>query len=246
MRLKDKIAVVTGGARGIGRAISELFAQEGASVIIWDLLESGEQLAQEIVQQGGKAEFTKISVSDETEVTTQMNAVAEKYGRIDILINNAGITRDRSLLKMSVEEWQQVIDVNLSGVFYCTRAAVPYMKANNYGRIVTATSNVALTGNFGQTNYSAAKAGIIGMTKTWAIELGKYGITANAIAPGFTVTEMTKKIPSEVVEKMLPMIPLRKVAQPIDIAYGYLYLASDEASFVSGVCLAIDGGTSRH
>lgn len=245
MRLKDKIAIITGGARGIGKAISELFAKEGAIVVIWDLLKEGEETAAGIRAAGGRAVFEQISVTDQQAVEASAKALFELYGRIDILINNAGITRDRTLSKISDEEWHQVIDVNLNGVFYCTRAIVPYMRQNGYGRIVSASSNVALMGNFGQTNYAATKAGIIGMTKTWALELGKYGITVNCIAPGFTETEMTAKIPKDVIESLVNQIPVRKVAKPLDIAYGYLYLASDEASFVSGICLTIDGGVAR-
>lgn len=245
MRLKDRVAIVTGGARGIGKAISELFAKEGAQVVIWDLLDAGEETAEGIRMQGGQAVFKKVSVADFEQVTAEAQAVFERYGRIDILINNAGITRDKSFLKSTPEEWQLVMDVNLSSVYYCSKAVVPFMQQNNYGRIVSASSSTGLRGNFGQTNYAASKAGIIGMTKTMAIELGKFGITVNAIAPGFTITEMTAQIPEEVTKGMLEHIPVRKVAQPIDIAYGYLYLASDEASFVSGICLPIDGGVTR-
>ncbi|MDX2302724.1 MAG: 3-oxoacyl-ACP reductase FabG [Microscillaceae bacterium] len=245
MRLKDRVAIVTGGARGIGKAISELFAKEGAQVVIWDLLDAGEETAEGIRMQGGQAVFKKVSVADFEQVTAEAQAVFERYGSIDILINNAGITRDKSFLKSTPEEWQLVMDVNLSSVYYCSKAVVPFMQQNNYGRIVSASSSTGLRGNFGQTNYAASKAGIIGMTKTMAIELGKFGITVNAIAPGFTVTEMTAQIPEEVTKGMLEHIPVRKVAQPIDIAYGYLYLASDEASFVSGICLPIDGGVTR-
>ncbi len=245
MRLPNKVAIITGGARGIGQAIAELFAKEGASVAIWDVLDEGEETAANIRALGGKAKFMKVSVTDLDAVTNGMKAVAEEFGKIDILINNAGITRDRTLLKMSNEEWDQVININLTGVFYCTRAVVPYMKEQGYGRIVTAASNVGIRGNYGQTNYVATKAGIIGMTKTWALELGKFGITANCIAPGYTQTPMTELIPKEIAEQAVKHIPVRKIAEPIDIAYGYLYLASDEASFVSGICLPIDGGTSR-
>ena len=245
MRLKNKIAIVTGGARGIGKAISELFAKEGASVIIWDLLEKGTDTAAGINAAGGTAEYFKVSVTDKNAIAENAKFVSEKYGRIDILINNAGITRDRTLLKMSDEEWQSVIDVNLTGVYNCTKAIVPYMRENNYGRIVSAASNVGLRGNFGQTNYSATKAGVIAMAKTWTLEFGKYGITANCIAPGFTITEMTNKIPPEIMDNIKSTIPLQILADPIDIAYGYLYLASDEARFVSGICLTIDGGSSR-
>jgi 3-oxoacyl-[acyl-carrier protein] reductase len=245
MRLKDKIAIVTGGARGIGQAISELFAKEGATVIIMDLLPQGRQVANGINDQGGLAEYHQISVTDKAAVESLFKMVFDKYGKIDILINNAGITRDRTLEKMSEEEWNTVIDVNLKGVFICAQAVVPFMKEKKYGRIVSAASNVGLRGNFGQTNYAATKAGVIAMAKTWTLEFGKYGITANAVAPGFTMTDMVKQIPEEHFVKIKEAIPLRTVAQPLDIAYGYLYLASDQARFVSGICLTIDGGTSR-
>jgi len=245
MRLKDKIAIVTGGSRGIGQAVAELFAKEGATVIIMDLLPQGQEVADGINAKSGKAEYHKISVTDKDAVETLFHQINKQYGKIDILINNAGITRDRTLEKMSEDEWDAVIEVNLKGVFLCTQAAVPYMKTNKYGRIVSAASNVGLRGNFGQTNYAATKAGVIAMSKTWTMELGKHGITANAIAPGFTMTDMVKQIPEEHFDAIKASIPLKTVAQPIDIAYGYLYLASDEARFVSGICLTIDGGTSR-
>jgi len=245
MRLKDKIAIVTGGARGIGQAVSELFAKEGATVIIMDLLPQGQDVVDAIIASGGKAEYHSVSVTDKSAVEGVFAKVNKKYGKIDILINNAGITRDRTLEKMSEAEWDAVIEVNLKGVFLCTQAVVPYMKANKYGRIVSAASNVGLRGNFGQTNYAATKAGVIAMAKTWTVEFGKYGITSNAIAPGFTMTDMVKQIPEEHFDAIKASIPLRTVAQPLDIAYGYLYLASDEARFVSGICLTIDGGTSR-
>ncbi|MEO9894495.1 3-oxoacyl-ACP reductase FabG [Aurantibacter sp.] len=245
MRLKDKVAIVTGGARGIGKAIAELFAQEGAIVIIIDLLHEGQQVADLINSNLGKAEYHAVSVTDKSAIEKLFESVNLKYGKIDILINNAGITRDKTLEKMSEEAWDAVIDVNLKGVFICAQAVVPYMKKNKYGRIVSAASNVGLRGNFGQTNYAATKAGVIAMSKTWTMELGKFGITANAIAPGFTMTEMVKDIPVEHLESIKKSIPLQSAAQPIDIAYGYLYLASDEARYVSGICLTIDGGISR-
>lgn len=245
MRLKNKIAVVTGGSRGIGQAISELFAKEGATVIIVDLLTEGQTVADGINASGGKAEFHAVSVTDKTAIESLFASINEKHGKLDILINNAGITRDKTLEKMSEEEFDSVVNVNLKGVFLCTQAAAPYMKANKYGRIVSAASNVGLRGNFGQTNYAATKAGVIAMSKTWTMELGKHGITANAIAPGFTMTDMVAKIPKEHFAAIEASIPLKTVAQPIDIAYGYLYLASEEARFVSGTCLTIDGGTSR-
>ena len=245
MRLADKIAVVTGGSRGIGQAVSELFAREGATVIILDVLPQGKQVSAGINASGGHAEFHPVSVTDPVAVRALFEEVNERYGKIDILVNNAGITRDRTLEKMSEAEWDAVIEVNLKGVFICTRAVIPYMKEKRYGRIVSAASNVGLRGNFGQTNYAATKAGVIAMSKTWAIELGKYGITANAIAPGFTMTEMTQQIPEAHLAAIKAAIPLQAVAEPVDIAYGYLYLASDEARFVSGICLTIDGGAAR-
>jgi len=246
MRLDNKVAVVTGGARGIGQAIAELFAQEGAKVIIWDLLDVGSDTAAAIGTSGGVAEFTKLSVTDQAGIEAEVARIIEKYGRIDILINNAGITRDKSLSKMTVDDWDAVIDVNLKSVFLCTKAVLPHMREQNYGRIVSASSTTGLWGNFGQTNYAAAKAGIIGMTKTWALELGKYGITVNAIAPGFTLTDMTKELPDAMIAGAKQQIPLRMIAEPIDIAYGYLYLSSDEARFVTGSTLCISGGTVRH
>ncbi len=245
MRLKDKIAIVTGGSRGIGRAVSELFAKEGAVVVIMDLIPEGQMVAEEINAAQGSAEYHKVSVTDKAAVEKLFEQVYTRYGKIDILINNAGITRDRTLEKMSEDEWDSVIDVNLKGVFICTQAVVPYMKKNQWGRIVSAASNVGLRGNFGQTNYAATKAGVIAMSKTWTLEFGRHGITANAIAPGFTMTDMVKEIPEAHFTAIRESIPLGIVAQPIDIAFGYLYLASDEARFVSGICLTIDGGTSR-
>ncbi|MCI4667753.1 MAG: beta-ketoacyl-ACP reductase [Bacteroidia bacterium] len=245
MRLKDKIAIVTGGARGIGYAIAKLFSEEGATVIIWDVLEDGHSAAEKIREAGGKAQFHKVDVTSMEEVQAKSQAIHDEFGKIDILINNAGITRDRTLHKMSPEEWQQVLDVNLTGVFNCTQTVSKYMRQAGYGKIVSAASNVALRGNFGQTNYAATKAGIVAMTKTWALELGKYGINVNCIAPGFTETDMTNKIPAHQVEYLQTQIPLQRIAKPIEIAYGYLFLSSDESSFVHGICLTIDGGVSR-
>lgn len=245
MRLENKIAIVTGGARGIGKTVAELFASEGATVFIWDVLEDGTKTAEAISADGGKAFFQKVSVTDQSSIQAAVNDIVTAHGRIDILINNAGVTRDRTLHKMSEDEWDTVINVNLKGVFNCTQIVSRIMKENKYGRIITAASNVGLRGNFGQSNYSATKAGVIAMAKTWTMELGKHGITANCIAPGFTNTDMTAKIPEEHMGPIRESIPVGFIAEPIDIAYGYLYLASDEARFVSGICLTIDGGWSR-
>jgi len=245
MRLKDKVALITGGANGIGLATAERFAKEGAKIILWDVSDKGDDVVERLKKEGHEAIFKKVSVTNEEEVKNAVAEAHKHFGRIDILINNAGITKDRTLLKMSKQEWDDVIGVNLTGVFNCTQAVAPIMKEQNYGRIVSASSNVAIRGNYGQTNYVATKSAIIGMTKVWAMELGRYGITANCIAPGFIQTAMTDLMPEEVRKQSLPSIPLGKWGVPEDIANGYLYLASDEASFVSGICLTIDGGAAR-
>lgn len=245
MRLKNKIAIVTGGAGGIGLATVQAFVREGASVALWDVSDKGASVAAELTKSGHQVIFSKVSVADAAEVQKATEGVAKQFGRIDILINNAGITKDRTLLKMSKEEWDDVISVNLTGVFNCTQAVVPFMKEKNYGRIVSASSNVAIRGNYGQTNYVATKSAIIGMTKVWAMELGRFGITANCIAPGFIKTAMTDAMPEEVRKQSLAHIPVGHWGEPNDIAHGYVYLASDEARFVSGICLTIDGGAAR-
>ena len=245
MRLKNKTALITGGANGIGLATTERFAKEGAKIILWDVSEKGNDVAERLRKEGHEIIFKKVSVTNIDEVQGAVGESLERFGRIDILINNAGITRDRTLLKMTKQEWDDVISVNLTGVFNCTQAIAPVMKEQNYGRIVSASSNVAIRGNFGQTNYVATKSAIIGMTKVWAMELGRYNITVNCIAPGFITTAMTDLMPEEVRKQSIPGIPLGKWGVPDDIANGYLYLASDEASFVSGICLTIDGGASR-
>jgi len=245
MRLKDKIAIITGAAAGIGLETAQTFAKEGAVVALWDVSDKGAAAAEALTRAGHRATFTRVTVTDNDQVLRAAEAVVSQYGRVDILINNAGITRDRTLLKMSKEEWDDVIAVNLTGVFNCTQAVVPHMKEKNYGRIVSASSNVAIRGNYGQTNYVATKSAIIGMTKVWALELGRYGITANCIAPGFIKTAMTDAMPEEVRKASLAHIPVGHWGEPRDIAMGYLYLASDEARFVSGICLTIDGGAAR-
>lgn len=242
MRLQNKVAIITGGARGIGRATAETFSREGARVIIWDMLDEGEQTARNLRESGGIAEFMKLSVTDAMALEAAAQYVAEKYGQIDILINNAGITRDKTMLKMSMMEWQQVIDVNLTGVFNCTKAVIPYMVDRKQGRIICASSVVGIHGNFGQTNYAATKAGVIAMCRTWAKELGPKGITANAVAPGFIHTDMTDAIPEEVRQAMIQSIPVKRMGEPEDIANAYLFLASDEASFVNGQVLGVNGG----
>jgi 3-oxoacyl-[acyl-carrier protein] reductase len=242
-RLDKRVAIITGGARGIGKATAHKFACEGAQTIIWDMNpDEGEATAQAIREQGQLAEFMQVNTTDMEGVKTAAAQVFDKYGAIDILINNAGITRDATLKKMTQENWQQVIDVNLSGVFYCTSAVSPYMTEKGYGRTVSASSVVGLYGNFGQTNYVATKAGVIGMTKVWARELGRKGVTANAIAPGFIATEMIDTIPEKVVEMVKGRTPIGRFGKPEEIANAYLWLSSEEASFVNGHVMSVDGG----
>lgn len=242
-RLDKKVAIITGGAAGIGAATATLFAAEGATTVIWDLDEErGNALVKELNGKGNTAVFAKVNSANYQEIETAAKAVFEQFGRIDILINNAGITRDSSLKKMTPELWQQVIDVNLTGVFYCTKIISDYMVEQNYGRIVNASSVVALYGNFGQTNYVATKSGLIGMTKTWARELGRKGVTVNAIAPGFIETEMVAKMPENILEGMRAKVPSGRLGKPEEIAAAYLFLSSDEAAYINGTTLSVDGG----
>ena len=242
MRLDNKVAIITGAARGIGQKAAEVFCREGATVIIWDVLDEGETTAKTLRDQGFACTFNHVSTTDVPGLEAAARAIQDRYGRIDILINNAGITRDKSLLKMSFDEWQQVIDVNLTGVFNCTKIVAPYMVENKRGRIICTSSINGVHGAFGQSNYAAAKAGIIGMVRTWAKELGPKGITANAVAPGFIQTAMTDAMPDEVRTQAVATIPVRRIGQPEDIANAYLFLASDESSFVNGHVLAVNGG----
>ncbi|MCL2738662.1 MAG: 3-oxoacyl-ACP reductase FabG [Bacteroidales bacterium] len=243
MILKSKVAIITGGAAGIGKATSIRFAAEGAQVVIWDLnREHGENLVKEITAKGQQAVFAQVNTSQYAEIEAATADVFQKFGKIDILVNNAGITRDSTLKKMTPELWQQVIDVNLTGVFYCTKIVSEYMLQNGYGRIINTSSVVALYGNFGQTNYVATKSGLIGMTKTLARELGRKGITVNAVAPGFIATEMVAAMPENVIEAMKAKIPTARLGLPEEIASAYLFLASDEAAYINGACLSVDGG----
>jgi 3-oxoacyl-[acyl-carrier protein] reductase len=242
-RLPDRVAVVTGGAAGIGKATAEKFCAEGAVVSIWDVnVEAGEATLKELADNGYTAEFRNVNTSDINAVNAAVEAVKNKYGRIDILVNNAGITRDATLLKMDEEKWDQVIDVNLKGVFLCGQAVAKVMIEQGSGSIINASSVVALYGNFGQTNYVATKAGVIGMTKVWARELGRKGIRVNAIAPGFIATEMVKKMPEKILDMMRGKTPLGRLGEPEDIANAFLFLASDDSSFVNGTTLSVDGG----
>lgn len=243
--LENKVAIITGGADGIGKAAVERFAAEGARVVIWDLNEEkGIQLVEKLTGEGKNVDLMKVNTADFADVEKAGAIVFEKYQRIDILINNAGITRDSTLKKMTPETWQQVIDVNLTGVFNCTKVVSDYMLQKNFGRIINTSSVVALYGNFGQTNYVASKAGVIGMTKTLARELGRKGITVNAIAPGFIATEMVAKMPENVLQIMKDKTPVGRLGQPEEIAAAYLFLAGDEAGFINGAVLSVDGGVT--
>ena len=252
MRFKDKVAVVTGGASGIGRSVVEQFAKEGARVAIWDVAdEAGEKLAEEITGRNETVQYRHVNVTQSEEVDTAVEELLGEWGKIDILINNAGILRDGQLVKvkdgeiqkrMSDEMFEMVIDVNLRGVFFCTRAVAPQMIKQKGGVILNATSVVGLYGNFGQTNYVATKSGVIGMTKVWARELGRYGVRVNAIAPGFIATEMVIAMPEKILDGMRQHTPLGRLGEPQDVANAYAFLASDQASFISGTVLSVDGG----
>mgnify|MGYP006291315949 CR=1 FL=1 len=252
MIFQNKTAVVTGGANGIGRAVVRRFAQEGAAVAIWDLEdEAGQELAEEINNQGGQALYQSVNVTQSDAVDKAVVNLIEEWGKLDILINNAGILRDSQLVKvkdgelkkrMSDEIFDMVINVNLRGVFICARAVAPAMIQQKAGVILNATSVVGLDGNFGQTNYVATKSGVIGMTKVWARELGRYGIRVNAVAPGFTATEMVLAMPDKILDSMRKHTPLGRLGQPEDVANAYAFLASDQASFISGTVLSVDGG----
>jgi 3-oxoacyl-[acyl-carrier protein] reductase len=249
MRLKDRVTLITGGAAGIGKATAERFAEEGARVAICDVNESAGQ--QVVATLGPDACFEKVNVVDRQEVQAWVDGVVARYGRIDVLVNNAGVLRDNQLVRMkdgelvkqmSEADFDLVIAVNLKGVFNCTQAVAPVMIRQGSGVILNATSIVGLDGNFGQTNYVATKAGVIGMAKVWSRELGRYGIRVNTVAPGFTATEMVMQMPEKILEGMRARTPLGRMGEPRDIANAYLFLASDEASFISGVVLRVDGG----
>lgn len=243
LQLTGRVAIITGAARGIGKVTSEKFAHLGATIAAWDIDErAGQQLVASLKSAGHEAKFYLVNTTDRMACQQAALSVVNDFGKIDILINNAGITRDSSFKKMTAEQWQLVLDVNLTGVFHATKAVFPYMAEAGYGRILNASSVVGLYGNFGQTNYAATKAGLIGMTKTWAREFGRKGITVNAVAPGFIATEMTAAMPEAVLKGMEEKTPLQRLGHPADIANAYAFLASDEASFITGTCLSVDGG----
>lgn len=246
MRLKDKVAIITGAGRGIGRATALRFAEEGARVVVADVdIDEAQSVADEIEAKDGKALAVKVNVTDRTSIAAMIQTVLDHFGgRIDVLINNAGTIRDSQLVKMTEENFDLVININLKGVFNCTQAVVPTMIAQGSGVILSTSSLVAPYGNYGQTNYVASKAGVVGMTKVWARELGRKGIRVNAVAPGFIETRLTAGIPDKVVEKLVERIALGHFGQPVDIANAYVWLASDESKYVSGHVLDVDGGAT--
>ena len=242
-RFQNEVVVITGGAAGIGRAAVEKFAREGAAVAIWDVSDvQGIELESIMKNEGLTVAFSKVNIAKYEEVERAMQDVIKQFGKIDVLINNAGITRDANLQKMTAENWQQVLDVNLTGVFNCTKAISAHMIERNTGAIINTSSIVGLYGNYGQSNYAATKSGVIGLTKTWARELGKFNITVNAVAPGFIATDMIATIPPKVIEAMKEKVPLRKLGSAEDVANLYCFLASSEAAFISGAVISIDGG----
>ncbi|MCM3733929.1 3-oxoacyl-ACP reductase FabG [Fictibacillus nanhaiensis] len=242
MKLDGKVALITGGANGIGKITAQKFLEEGAKVVISDYnAEAGEATVQEL-QKFASITFIQADVSNTDQIKAMVQQTLEQYGNIDILVNNAGITIDGLLTKMDEDSWEKVISVNLSGVFKCTKEVVSVMLEQGSGVILNASSVVGIHGNIGQTNYAATKAGVIGLTKSWAKEFGPKGIRVNAVAPGFIVTDMTAKVPQKILDMMESKTPLRKLGRPEDIAAAYLFLASKDASFINGTILSVDGG----
>jgi 3-oxoacyl-[acyl-carrier protein] reductase len=244
MRFEGKVAIITGAGRGIGKAIAERLASEGADVVICDIdKEAAERTAEEIRSKYSvKAMAISADVANEGDVNSMVEETIKNFGRVDFLINNAGITRDSLLLRMSEEEWDKVIAVDLKSVFLCTRAVIRHMMRQKFGRIVNISSVIGLRGNVGQANYASAKAGIIGFTKSAARELAGRNITVNAVAPGYIQTEMTERLPQEVKEEMLKQVPLGRPGQPEDVAGVVAFLCSEDASYITGEIIRVDGG----
>jgi len=240
MVLESRVALVTGGASGIGAAIAKRFCHEGATVAICDVdAETGDKAVQIL---GSKARFYKLDIADEEDVSKTVNDIQKQFSKIDILINNAGITNDKLMLRMTKEDWTKVIDINLTGTFLVTRAVIRNMIKQRYGKIVNIASIIGLIGNPGQANYAASKAGIIGLTKSVAKELAARNITVNAIAPGFIETKMTEMIPDEIRQAYLKMIPIGRFGKTEDVADLALFLSSDRSSYITGQVFCLDGG----
>jgi len=250
MRVKGKVVIITGAGSGIGRETAILFAKHGAKVAVTDIDEkAGKDTVNEIIKVleqdpdcKGDAFFAKLDVSDREQARQVVQDVITRYGEVDVLINNAGIIQDDLITKMTEEEWDKVIDIDLKGPFHMAQAVADDMIKHGNGEIINVSSIVGIYGNIGQVNYAAAKAGLIGMTKTLAKELGKKGVRVNAIAPGFIHTPMTAKVPEKILEMIKEKTPLKRLGEPKDVAYALLFLASDEANFINGIVLPIDGG----
>ena len=240
--LENKVCIITGSARGIGKAAAMKFVQMGAKVIICDLDNASVQNTVTELSEFGEVKGYIVDVTKPEDIKFMVTEVMNLFGRIDVLINNAGITADSTLMKMSSEQFDKVIDVNLKGTFNCTKEVVPAMILGGKGKIINTSSVVGLYGNFGQTNYAASKSGVIGMTKTWAKELGRKNINVNAVAPGFILTEMTMKMPDNVLNKMKEKSPLNKLGTPEDVANVFAFLASDKSDFIHGTVISVDGG----
>lgn len=243
MRLQDKVAIVTGSARGLGKAMVLKMVAEGAKVVVTDInREACQTVKAEIEAAGGTALAVKCDVTNREEVTALVEETVKVFGKVDILVNNAGITRDAQMVKMTDDNWDAVMNTNLKSMFICSQVASQPMIKQGYGRIINISSIAGQEGNFGQANYSAAKAGAIGLTKTLSKELGRKGITVNVVSPGFIMSEMSAAIPEKIKEQLIARIPLNRAGQPEEIASAVAYLASDEAAFISGQVLSVNGG----
>ena len=240
--LKGQVAIITGGARGIGEGICDIFCKAGATVALWDVIDEGAATAEKISASGGSIFFQKVNITDKACVDKAIDKIMADHGRVDILINNAGVIRDRSFMKMSQEEWDTVINVNLTGMFVVSKAVFPIMKEAGYGRIISASSINAQAGAYGQVNYAATKAGVSGFTRALCKEGGRYGITVNAVAPGFIKSLMSDSMPEDIIKSGIAQIPVGRIGTPKDMGYTYLFLASKEASFISGITLHANGG----
>ena len=240
--LEGQLAIITGGAGGIGEGICEVFCKAGATVVLWDINEGDSKTANQISSKRGKIFFQKVDITSPDSVQKAVSEIIRNHKKVDILINNAGVIRDRSFLKMKKEEWDTVIEVNLNALFVVCKAVVPHMKEMGYGRIISSSSINGFQGAFGQTNYAASKAAVSGFTRALCKELGRNGITVNAVAPGLIKTKMSLTLAKEVIEAKIKEIPVGRIGTPEDIGYTYLFLASKEAGFINGITLHANGG----
>lgn len=242
MRFEGKVVVITGAAQGIGRQIALDFAREKAKVCLLDLNEEGLKEAQKEISAYSQCLYCLVDIADSQQVEEAINKIIDKFLKIDIVVNNAGITKDNLILRLSENDWDKVISVNLKGAFLCSRLCAKYMVKQHKGKIVNISSIIGIVGNAGQANYSASKAGLIGLTKSLAKELGSRNICINAVAPGYIQTPMTEKLPAKVKEEMLKRIPLKRFGSPLDVSSAVLFLASEEADYITGQVLVVDGG----